>query len=57
MVEMMGMFTLGPPPGRTGDIQADFDRLYSWCSQLAAFLSRQNNYTGILTGKEKENGN
>lgn len=55
------MFTIGPPPGRTGDIQADFDRLYSWCSQLAAFLSRQNNYMGILKtgnqGGEEENAN
>lgn len=55
----MGIYTGGPPPERTGDQKADLDRLYNWCGQLAAYISRQNNYMGILkkgtTGEEGEN--
>lgn len=54
----MGMFTAGRPPERTGDLQTDFDRLYSWCCQAAAFLQRENNYQGTLkTGEGEQNAN
>lgn len=59
----MGMFTIGPPPQRTGDTERDLDRLYGWCGQVAAFLTRQSNYTGTVrkqngqTGEEEQNAN
>ncbi|HIU48792.1 MAG TPA: hypothetical protein IAB04_05465 [Candidatus Avimonoglobus intestinipullorum] len=50
------MFTLGPPPERTGDDRVDLNRLYSWCNQLCIALMRTSNYTGVIVD-EKEDAN
>lgn len=47
------MFTLGPPPERTGSDSVDLERLYSWCRQLCTAMTRANNYTGVIVDKKE----